>query len=126
MTSADNQQFVTVEVFNNGVERLERHMDELKAEIKIISDATLVNSTKIDDLYHFMGIGFAIIAIVVAFVGFVITLSPMFREMYKDAKKAKAKNENSITEQKVQDMINSSVVQAVNEAVAKAISTMDK
>ena len=43
--------------------------------------------------------------------------------MYKDHKQEKAEKKASVlTEQRVQDMINASISQTVNEAVAKALA----
>ena len=47
--------------------------------------------------------GFAIMAVVIALVGFVITLAPMFREMYRDARQAK--RESALTRSEVEEMI---------------------
>ena len=96
MTSNDNQQFVTVEVLRSElgeikteIRKIGTQLNELNSEIKVINENMIVNSTKIDDLYFFMGIGFAVVAIIVTFVGFIISLAPMFREMYRDSKKDK-------------------------------------
>ena len=42
-------------------------------------------------------------AVVIALVGFVITLAPMFREMYRDARQAK--RESALTRSEVEEMI---------------------
>ena len=114
MTSQDNSRYVTVEMFNDSMTRIERRFDaidktltELKTEIRTLDKRVEINSVKIDELHYFMGIGFAIMAVVVAFVGFVITLAPMFREMYRDAKKAKS--EPPITRTDVQSMIDEAI-----------------
>ena len=72
----------------DGVEKridgVEKHIDqaisEVKAEIR-------VNAAKVDVLKDSMHWGFATLAIVVALVGFSITLAPMFREMFRERKK---------------------------------------
>lgn len=118
MTSNDNPRYVTVEMFNDSMTRIERRFDaidktlnELKTEIRTIDRRSEINSVKIDELHYFMGIGFAIMAVVVTFVGFVITLAPTFREMYRDAKKAKS--ETPMTRSDVQSMIDETISRAL-------------
>lgn len=118
MTSNDNPRYVTVEMFNDSMTRIERRFDaidktlnELKTEIRTLDKRVEINSVKIDELHYFMGIGFAIMAVVVTFVGFVITLAPTFREMYRDAKKAKS--ETPMTRSDVQSMIDETISRAL-------------
>ncbi len=86
MTSTDNAQYLTVEMFNDSMARIERRFDalerrldrvdqtlsEITKEIRVIDRRSEINTVKIDELHYFMGIGFAIIAVVVAFVGYII------------------------------------------------------
>ena len=99
MTSSD------VEIFRSGLEDLMFYIDgrisnvnkqlgDVRAEIRTLNGNVLVNSAKIDAQLDFMSIGFTIMAIVVALVGFVVTLAPMFRDIYKDARMAR-KNINA-------------------------------
>lgn len=91
MTSQDNAVYVTVEMFNDGVARIERRLDkvdqtltEMRAEIREIDRRAEINTVKIDELHYFMGIGFAIIAIVVAFVGYMMSGSSSRKDMKQD------------------------------------------
>ena len=125
MTSNDNPRYVTVEMFNDSMTRIERRFDaidrkfekidqtlnELTKEIHAVDRRAEINNVKIDELHYFMGIGFAIMAVVVTFVGFVITLAPTFREMYRDAKKAKS--ETPMTRSDVQSMIDETISRAL-------------
>ena len=119
MTSNDN--FVTVEVFNSRIgqletqiirlgERQENSFRELKQEIHDINYNVLMNTQRINDMHNFIGWGFAILAIVVAFVGFIITLAPMFREMYQNAHKP------MLTEERVQEIVDRSISKALGQS----------
>ncbi len=120
MTSQDNARYITVEMFNNGIAEIKaeihKNTEEIRAEIRTLDKRVEINSVKIDELHYFMGIGFAIMAVVVVFVGFVITLAPMFREMYRDAKKAKS--EPPMTRSDIQSMI--------DEAISRALSAKNQ
>ncbi len=125
MTSQDNTRYVTVEMFNDGMASISRRLDtidqtltEMRAEIRAIDRRVEINTVKIDELHYFMGIGFAVIAIVVAFVGFVIALAPTFREMYRDRKQAKSEH----TKQEILDTIRAEVQSMIDEAIARALS----
>ena len=105
MTSSD------VEIFRSGLEDLKFYIDgrilqtetELRAEIRTVNENVLVNSARIESQRDFMSIGFTIMAVVIALVGFVITLAPMFREMYRDARQAR--RESALTRTEVEEMI---------------------
>ena len=121
MTSAD---YENVEVFSAGISelrgsisdlklaidgrfvQLERKVDELKAEVQVLDKNVAVNSAKMDMLQHYQTLGFTILTVVIALVGFVITLAPMFREMYRDARKDK---KPEISEARLQEMIEATV-----------------
>lgn len=126
MTSTD------VEIFRSGLDDLKYYIDtrisesekrtneqfvELRAEIRTAQDNVLVNSAKIDAQRDFMSIGFTIMAVVIALIGFVITLAPMFRDIYKDAKQAR--RDNIITVEKIQGMIDSSIAKAMHLSAQK-------
>lgn len=100
MTSNDTQQFIAndnskseIGLLRNeilsGFAQNKSEFKELRAEIQLVKDIALVNSTKIDAYRDFSGIWFTVIAIVVTLVGIMTTLAPMFRDMYRDAKKEK-------------------------------------
>ena len=105
MTSSD------VEIFRSGLEDLKYYIDgrisEVKAEIRTVNENVLVNSARIESQRDFMSIGFTIMAVVIALVGFVITLAPMFREMYRDARQAK--RESALTRSEVEEMISDAI-----------------
>ena len=120
MTSSD------VQIFKSGLEDLKFYIDgrisdvnkqlrEIKAEIRTINESVLVNSAKIDAQRDFMSIGFTIMTVVIALVGFIVTLAPMFRDIYKDAKMAR-EHENNLTAEKIQNMIDNSIAKALNNA----------
>ena len=127
MTSNDNQQYVTVEVYNAGNNKLEKQLitlgekqdksfTELKAEIQAVSNIALVNSAKIEAYHDAMNTWFVILTAVIALMGILVSFAGLFREMYKDHKQEKAERKASVlTEQRVQDMINASISQALSD-----------
>lgn len=112
MTSQDNQQYITVELFNSKMETFiaqirldnERLRNELNSkidsvqaslhsEIQALSAQVNVNSAKIEMLQHTFYWGFAILALIVAFV-------PMFRRERKEKQP-----EEVLTREKVQEIV---------------------
>lgn len=131
MTSNDNKQFVTVEIFNSAMNKIDKHFDIIdgkfevvRAEILAVKELALVNSAKIDAYKDTTNTWFTVLAVIIAFVGFIVALAPTFREMFKEAR-LERKNKQ-LTREDVQNMINASVSQAVNDAVAKALGTSGK
>ena len=100
---AENKEYITVEMFNNGIR-------DLKAEIQAIDKNVLINTTKIDMLQHSQNVWFMVIAVVVALIGFVITLAPMFREMYRDSRK------NFMVEQEIKNLVREEFAKLKSEA----------
>ena len=121
MTSNDQQQYITVEVFRSELgemrSEIRSEFKNIHAEIQAVRDIALVNSAKIDAHWEAATMWFSIIAILVAVIGVFATFAAIFREIYK----AKV-----LSEQKVQDMINASISQAVNNAVTKALGVSGK
>ena len=124
MTSQDNSQYVTVEMFNDGIARIERRLDKIdqtltgiQAEIRAMDRRVEINTVKIDELHYFMGIGFTVIAIVVGIVGFVLTLAPMFRDMYHDRKQAKSER----VKQDILDTLRGEMQSMIDSAVSQAL-----
>ena len=121
MTSNDNQQYITVELFNSKMEtfiaqirldneqlrnemnsKIDSVRNELRTEIQSVAAQVQVNAAKIEMLQHTFYWGFAILAFIAAFV-------PLFRRERKE-------KEQSITRE--------SVLEIVNEAIAKALSNV--
>ena len=104
MISNDNQQYITVELFNSKMETFitqikldnEQLRNELRAEIQSVTAQVQVNSAKIEMLQHTFYWGFAILAFIAAFV-------PLFKREHKE--------EKALTHE--------SVLEIVNEAIAK-------
>lgn len=79
MTSNDNMQYVTVEMFREGISELKTEIrgvsgqvNELKAEIRVLEREVAVNSAKIEMLQHTFYWGLGIIAVAAA-------LAPLFK-----------------------------------------------
>ncbi|MBQ9573648.1 MAG: hypothetical protein IJR27_00020 [Synergistaceae bacterium] len=68
--------------------KLEAKTDELKEQIREVKTEVRINAVKIEDMQTSMNWHFATFAIVVAIVGFTITLAPMFRDMFRDKNKS--------------------------------------
>lgn len=124
MTSNDNQQFITVEVFRSeisdlhteirtGFEQVNKDIKEVRTEIQAVRDIAISNSAKIDAHWEAASIWFSFIAVIIAGIGAVAA----FIALFKDSTKS-----NNLTEQKVQSMIDASI----NDAVAKALGVSGK
>ena len=130
MTSNDNRQYLTVEMFNSKMEtfmtqiRLENEKlrgelcsefhdglsklhdeiqevrSELKTEIQVLQSEVRVNSAQIAELHHFMYWGIAILALIA-------TVVPFLRREGKEKKQKNSQEQyqSGLTEQKVHDMI---------------------
>lgn len=134
MTSNDNQQYLTVEMFNSKMDtfmtqiRLENEKlrSELKAEIQNVrSDLhseiqdlhsmILVNSAKIDMLQHTFYWGFAIMTLIITFVAVFI---PYFMRERKE--KTQEQPQPSLSEDRVKELI----AQALNTLQSGGKATM--
>lgn len=117
MTSNDNQQYITVELFNSKIETLiaqiklsnEQLRNEIRSEIQAVSTQVQVNSAKIEMLQHTFYWGFAILALIVAFV-------PMFRRERKDKHK-----EQPLTRDKIQEIVREIIAESTS-----SVSTVRK
>ena len=106
MTSTDN--VVTVEMFNAGIEGLKseirRGKDELRTEIRL-------NARDTEHLQTLIYWVFALMAIFVAFVGFLITLAPTILEFYK------AKQQKFVTPEQVKEIVDNAIADALGRRV---------
>ena len=120
MTSNDNQQYVTIEIFRStigelrteilsGFSEARKENKELRTEIQSVRENTIANGAKIDAYRDFTGIWFTVIAVIVAFVGLA---APLLRDLYKDSRKAK--EQEKLTEEKVQAMIDNAIAKAMS------------
>ena len=100
---------LTVEIFNAGIAELRTEIGALKNEITDVKTNVAVNSAKIEMLQSSINWGFAIMAIVVAFVAI---FTPFFKREKIE------KKEPELTVAKVQSMI--------DEALARAMPSMMK
>ena len=133
MTSNDNQQYITVELFNSKMEtfiaqikldneqlrnelnskidsaqaglraEMQTGFASLHSEIQAVNANVQVNSAKIEMLQHTFYWGFAILAFIAAFV-------PLFRRERKESKE----KEKPITRDSVLDIVNEAVAKAIN------------
>ena len=109
MTSNDNQQYLTVELFNAKIDALmaqislenEKLRSELKAEIQDVRSISLVNSAKIEMLQHIFYWGFGIMTVVIAIIAVLVPY--LFRE--RKEKRQEQTQQQYTTHHDVQDMI---------------------
>lgn len=110
MTSNDNQQYITVELFNSKMETLitqiqlgnERLRNELRSEIQAVDANVKVNSAKIEMLGHSLYWGFAVMTIIITAVAIFV---PYLLAIRKDKKQDEKITKNFITEDKVRQLI---------------------
>ena len=113
MTSNDVQ-VLTLDDFRSGIDSLKIYIDgklaefsrrsekaneELKTEIRI-------NAVRLEEVKNTMNWDFTTLAIVVAVVGFTITLAPMFREMFRHDKNSE------LTEQEIRRIVREEIAQS--------------
>ena len=120
MTSNDNQQYITVELFNSKMDTLltqirfenEKLRSELKGEIQgvrselhneiqAVRDIAIVNSAKVDMLQHTFYWGFGIMTLVISIVSIFV---PHFLQERKKQKQEQTQQQFT-TRNEVQDMI---------------------
>ncbi len=101
------------EMINGQLVQLRKDVDGLKAEIVEIKHDIQLNAHDIAHLQTSVYWGFAIMALVVAIVGYMVTLAPMFREMYRDKKQERKEHAEYVTRSEMEE--------AINEAVTKAL-----
>ena len=70
----------------NRITGVEQAIGEVKTEVRI-------NAVKIEEVKNSMNWNFATLALVVAIVGFTITLAPMFREIFREKHREKRDEE---------------------------------
>ena len=69
MTNNDaNNNFITAEMFNAGIQEIKAEMKEIRQEIRDTRNEVSFINTRIEDLKFFGTIGLAIIAILIALV----------------------------------------------------------
>lgn len=133
MTSNDKQQYLTVEVvrselgelrteIHSGFNNVNSEFKSIRAEIQAVRDVALVNSAKIDAYKDFTSIWFTVIAIFVALVGFIGTLAPMFREMYKDHRDAKKRSDLQMV---AREVVRQEMDSVITQAIDRALSTLN-
>ena len=98
MTSNDN--YVTIEIFNQGIQEIKNEISNLHSEIRDVKYDNRLNSAKIDWLQHSIYWGFAVIAFVVAYV----SLRP--------SRKEKSEKQKFMTAEQVQEIVNNAITKA--------------
>ena len=142
MTSQDNQQYITVELFNSkmetlitqiqlGNERLRNELNskiddvkselrdvktELHNEIQAVDTNVKINSAKIEMLGHYMYWGFALMTLIITAVVFFV---PYFIMNRNDKKHDDKVTKNTISEDKLQQMINEALKNMNTSTIGK-------
>lgn len=122
MTSNDNNIYIREDVFNARMDTLmaqiqlsnEMLRNELRSEIQAVDANVKVNAAKIEMLEHTFYWGFAIMTLIITLVAVVV---PYFLREHKERKQDATSTANTLTEEKVQRMIN----EALNDVGIKAI-----
>ncbi|MBQ3448258.1 MAG: hypothetical protein IJG37_11515 [Synergistaceae bacterium] len=89
MTSNDSTQYVTVEMYNAGTAATNRHLASIDQTLVGIWQEIRYQERDAEHMQTTIYWGFAILALVVAFVGYLVSLAPIFRDVYKDAREAR-------------------------------------
>ena len=93
------------EMINGQLVQLRKDVDSLKAEVVEIKHDVKMNSARVGDLHSFISVGFTIMAAVIALIGFMMTLAPMFRDMYRDRKQERKEHAEYVTRSEVEEII---------------------
>lgn len=100
MTSND-MNALTVKGFNSGLDSLKIYIDgrlletekNFNAHISELNTEVRINSVRIEEVKNSMNWNLTTLAVVVAIVGFAITLAPMFREIFIRRKEEKTRDD---------------------------------
>ena len=68
----------------NRVTGIENRIIGVEQAISEVKTELLINAVKVEEVKNSMNWNFATLALVVAIVGFTITLAPMFREIFRE------------------------------------------
>ena len=120
MTSNDNQQYITIDIFRStigdlrteilsGFSEARKENKELRTEIQTVRENTITNGAKIDAYRDFTGIWFTVITVIVAFVGLA---APLLRDLYKDARQIRKNNE---MEEVAREVMREEIREAIRE-----------
>ena len=110
MTSNDKQEYITVEMFNDGLKEIKSEFKEIKTEIREIKYENQLNSAKIEWLQHSIYWGFAIIGVIIAFV----SLYPFRREKTEN----EIQQKETLTEARVERIAETIAEKVVGKALA--------
>ena len=112
MTSSDNSIYIkTLNARIDGIDKrlitIDRRLDSIDKTLTAVGYELRFSALDTAHLQTSVYWGFAIIAIVIALVGFVFALAPLLRDIYRD-------NRNQYpSEEKVQAMIDNSISKAL-------------
>ena len=99
--SSNDIQTLTVRDFQSGLDGLKVYIDgrlletekNFIARIGEVNTEVRINSVRIEEVKNSMNWNFTTLAVVVAIVGFTITLAPMFREIFIRRKEEKTRDD---------------------------------
>ena len=88
MTSNDNNAIATINLRIDNIDKrlniIDRRLDSIDKTLNVIGYELRYNALDTAHLQTSVYWGFAVIVVVVALVGFVVALAPMFRDIYRD------------------------------------------
>jgi len=115
MQSSDN--FITIEMFNSGIQEIKSEMQEMKKEMKqeikdtrneLLTEIRL-NQNDVAHLQTSIYWGFAIIGVVIGIVGLVVAILAIMPQFRRE----KPVTQNAPSESKVQEMIDIAINRAL-------------
>ena len=109
---ASEDKYLTVEIFNAGISEIKGEISGLKKQVDILALEVRDNSRDIAHLQTSIYWGFAIVAIVVALIGFVVTLAPMFTGLYKDLRN---RREDRELDAKIKTIVDAAISRAMSD-----------
>ncbi len=106
MTSNDKSDFITVEMFNNGIQEIKlelqnikSEMQEIKTEVGQIEKQQSINSVKIDLLQHTIYWSLAISGLFMALVGILVAIVAL-----KPLKTENAERQENLSQRNIRDI----------------------
>lgn len=119
MTSQDNQQYLTADMFNAKMDAFirdnEKFRQEIHSEIRVLQDDVRTLKSDTSHIQTSIYWGFALMTMFIALASFLMTLAPSFLELIKNKNQSR---EIYPTIEQVQEI--------VDKAIARAFSSVNK
>ena len=83
MTSNDKQEYITVEMFNGGIQEIKSELKDIKTEIRFINARIDNTLERIDGVKSSTNTGFTTLGIIIGLVGLIIAVLGVFKKEKK-------------------------------------------